>query len=308
MPEKPVNKGFLAHRRLFKLYRSRRFAGQIVEYTIDSFHLIDDPAHDFLQDFKRDFGTFGSHEVDSLDGAERYGVIVGSLVAHDSHRAHVGEGRKVLVDFFVEAGVGDLFAVDGIGILNDADFLSGDFTDDADAKARAREWLAEYQIFRDAQLETGFADLVFEEVAERLDDLFEVDVFRQAAHVVVRFDDGGFAAEAAFYYVRIDGSLGQVIDGADFLCFFFKDADEFLTDDFPFLLRFCDACQLAVVAFLGVDADEVQIKVAVRSEDIFHLVAFVFAKKTMIHEHTGQLFADGAGQQSGCHRGIHTAG
>ena len=135
---------------LFKFYRSRRFAGQIVEYTIDSFHLIDDPAHDFLQDFKRDFGTFGSHEVDGLDGAERYGVIVGSLVTHDSHRAHVGEGRKVLVDFFVEAGVGDFFAVDGVGVLNDADFLSGDFANDADAKTRAREWLAEYQIFRDA--------------------------------------------------------------------------------------------------------------------------------------------------------------
>ena len=154
--------------------------------------------------------AFGGHEVDGVDGAERYGVVVGSLVAHDADGAHVGEGGEVLaIGLFVEAGVGDLLAVDGVGVLHDADFLGGDFADDADAEARAREWLAEDEGFREAQFEAGFADLVFEEVAERLNDFFEVDVVREAAHVVVGFDDGGFSAEAALNYVRVDGSLGE---------------------------------------------------------------------------------------------------
>ena len=104
-----------------------------------------------------------------------------------------------------------------------------------DAKARAREWLAEYQVFRDAQFKAGFADLVFEEVAERLNDFFEVDVVREAAHIVVGFDDGGFAAKAALYYVRVDGSLCQIVDGSDFLCFFLKTR----MNSSPMILRFC---------------------------------------------------------------------
>src|SRR5699024_5282862 len=128
---------------LFELYRSRRFTGQIVEYTIDSFHLIDNPAHDFLQDFERNLCGFCGHEVDGVDGAERYVVVVGTFGYHDADRAHVGEGGEVLTDGIVEAGVGDFFAVDGVGVLNDTDFFGGDFTDDADAETRTREWLTE---------------------------------------------------------------------------------------------------------------------------------------------------------------------
>ena len=293
---------------LFKLYRSRRFTGQIVEYTIDSFHLIDNPAHDFLQDFERNLCGFCGHEVDGVDGAERYGVVVGTFVSHDADRAHVGEGGEVLANGFVEAGVGDFFAVDGVGVLNDTDFFGGDFTDDADAETRTREWLTEDEGFREAQFEAGFADLVFEEVAERFDDFFEVYVVREAAHVVVGFDNGGFSAEAAFNDVRVDGSLGEEVHGTDFFGFFFEDADKFFADDLTFLFRLCDACQFAVIAFLSVDADEVQVKVAFRTEYAFYFVAFVFAEKAVIHEYAGQLFTDGAGKEAGCHGGVYAAG
>ena len=69
---------------LFKFYRSRRFAGQIVEYSVYAFHFVDDPAHDFLQHFKWNLCAFGCHEIDGLYSAERYGVVVGTLVAHDT--------------------------------------------------------------------------------------------------------------------------------------------------------------------------------------------------------------------------------
>jgi len=37
--------------------------------------------------------------------------------------------------------------------------------------------------------ETGFADFVFEEVAQWLDDLFEIYIVRKSSYIVVGFDD-----------------------------------------------------------------------------------------------------------------------
>ena len=51
----------------------------------------------------------------------------------------------------------------------------------------------------------------------------------------MRFDDCGFTAETALYHVRINGSLYEEIDSADFLCFLFKYTDEFFSDNFTFL-------------------------------------------------------------------------
>ena len=60
-----------------------------------------------------------------------------------------------------------------------------------------REWLTEYEVFRDAELKAGFSYFVFEEVAQRLDDFFEIYVIRQSSDVMMGFDDGGFSADAA---------------------------------------------------------------------------------------------------------------
>ena len=52
-------------------------------------------------------------------------------------------------------------------------FSAVDFADDTDTKSRSREWLTEYQLLRNAKLQTGFADLILEQIAEWLDDLLE---------------------------------------------------------------------------------------------------------------------------------------
>ena len=93
-------------------------------------HFINNSACYFSKYFPRNLCCFCSHEVDGLYGAECYCVVVGSLIAHYANRAHVCEGCEVLVDFLVEAGVCDFFAVDGIGILDDAYFFSGYFATD----------------------------------------------------------------------------------------------------------------------------------------------------------------------------------
>ena len=118
----------------------------------------------------------------------------------------------------------------------------------------------------------------------------------------------GFSAETALNYIRVNGSLCQEIHSTDFLRLFLKNTDEFLTDNLTLCFRLGHACQLLIVTLLGVDTDKVQVKLAVRSEDLFYLIALIFTKETVIHKYTGQLLTDGSGQKSCCHRGIHAAG
>ena len=108
MPEKPVNKGFLAHRRLFELNRSGRLTRQIIEHAVHALHLVDDPAHHLLQHFKRDLRRLGGHEVHGLHRPERHGVIIGPLIAHNAYRAHVGQCREILVDLLVQPALRSL--------------------------------------------------------------------------------------------------------------------------------------------------------------------------------------------------------
>ena len=157
----------------------------------------------------------------------------------------------------------DFFTVDVVCVLNDAYFLFGYFSDDTDSKTRAREWLTEYQSFRNSKLQSGFADFVFEEVTERFDDFFEIYEIRKTAYVVVRFDHCGFSAKTALYNVRIDGSLCEEIHCSDLLCFFFENTDELFTDDLTFCFRLCNACKLVIVSLLCIDTNKVQIELTV---------------------------------------------
>lgn len=43
--------GFATQLQLFKLYRSWRFARQIVEYSVYTFDFVDDSVHNFIKDF-----------------------------------------------------------------------------------------------------------------------------------------------------------------------------------------------------------------------------------------------------------------
>ena len=170
------------------------------------------------------------------NGPQGNGVIVGAEIAHNADRPHIGQGSEILAQALVHAGLGDLFPVDGIGILHDAHFLSGYFADDADSQTGSGEWLTEYQVFRNTQLQAHLADLILKEEAQRLYDLLEIDIIRQSAYIVVGLDDCGFS-QSGFDDVGINGSLYQEVYGANFLCLFFKDTDEFLANDFTLSFR-----------------------------------------------------------------------
>ena len=308
MPEVRINTGFRHFSPLFKFDRCRGFAGAVVEDAVDVLDLVDDAAGDGLEQAPRDLGGFGRHEIGGGHGAQGHGIVVGALIAHNAHTAHVGQRGVVLADALIKTGFCNLLAPDGVGFLYHLDLIRRDFADDADGKAGAGERLAADEVFRQTQLTAGLTGLILKEVTQRLDDLLEIDVIRQTAYIVVRLDDGAFAAEAAFHDVGVDGALREEIDGANLLCFFFKDADELFADDLALLLRLRYAGEFIVEALASVDADEIELELAVRAEDLADFFHLVLAQQAVVDEYAGELLADGF-RKHGCRNGgIDTAG
>ena len=122
---------------------------------------------------------------------------------------------------------------------------------------------------------------------------------------MVALDSGTGAGAARFNDVRVDSALNEVIDMTDFLGFFFKDANEFFADNLAFLFRIADALEFRQETFLGVNTDEVHVKVSF--EDLFHLVAFVLTKQAMVNKDAGELLTHGLVDENRSNRGINAA-
>ena len=96
-----------------------------------------------------------------------------------------------------------------------------------------------------------FAHFVFKELAQGLDQL-KPQIFRQAADVVMAFDFHGDALSGLridigvgrFDHIGVKGALGKIVKGAKPGGFFFKDADEFVADDFALFFGVGDALDL----------------------------------------------------------------
>ena len=267
-------------------------------------HLVDDAHADTVQHVVGDTGPVGGHEVRGGNGAQGQSIVIGAAVAHDAHGAHVGQHREVLVHGALQVGLGDLVPEDEVGQAQGVQLVLGDLAQDADGKTGAGEGLAHDQILRQTQLAAQLTDLVLEEHAQGLDDLLEVHIVGQTAHIVVALDDGGVAG-AGLDDVGIDGALDQVVHLADLLGLRLKDPDKLLADDLALALGIADAGQLAQEQLLGVGTDEVDVPFL---EGFLHLVALVEAHEAVIHEHAGELIAHGLGHQCRGHGGVHAAG
>ena len=164
-----------------------------------------------------------------------------------------------------------------------------------------------YKIFRNAELQAGFADLIFKQETEGLYDFLEIYMVRKTAYIVVGLDDRTLA-KTALDHIRVDGTLHQEVYGADLLCLFLKNANKLFADNLTFLFGFSDTCKLLIEALLGIDADKVKVIGTIGAKDRFYLIAFVLAEKAVIYEDTSKLLAHCLGHQDCCHRGIHAAG
>lgn len=97
------------------------------------------------------------------------------------------------------------------------------------------------------------------------------------------------AAVAGLDDVWIDCALCKELDVAYFCSLLLEDADEERADDFPLCLWAGDACECGEEAFLGVDADEVEVFVF---EEGLYLVWLAFAHEAVIDEDAVELVAD----------------
>ncbi|VFS80868.1 Uncharacterised protein [Raoultella terrigena] len=84
-----------------------------------------------------------------------------------------------------------LFDEDSVRATQQVAVLFLHFAQHANAEARTRERVTVQHVVRQAQLETDFTHFVFEQLFERFNEA-HLHLFRQAAHVVVRFDNVRF--------------------------------------------------------------------------------------------------------------------
>ena len=81
-------------------------------------------------------------------------------------------------------------------------------------------------------------------------------MLRKPAHIVVGLNHSRLA-QAGLNHIRVNGSLDQIIHGANLLCLFFEYTDEFLTYDFTLCLRLFHALQPCIEPLLGIHTDKV---------------------------------------------------
>ena len=100
--------------------------------------------------------------------------------------AHRQGARPALPDVTVKTGLGKLLASDGVGLAKQIQTLLGDLADDADAEPGQGTADAD-DFVRQSKLGTDGTNLILEQGTQWLDEL-ELDVVRQATHIVVRLD------------------------------------------------------------------------------------------------------------------------
>ena len=161
-------------------------------------------------------GPVGGHPVVARDRPDGDDVRVGPAVAHDADRADRGQDRERLPQAAVQAGRLDLVDHDPVGLAERVEPLGRHLADDPDRQARARERLAQDHRLGQPELGADRADLVLEQVAQRLDEL-EAQIGRQPADVVVGLDLLGRLRlrRRALDDVRVERALGQEVDPAE---------------------------------------------------------------------------------------------
>ena len=300
--------------KLFPLDGCWGFASAIQYHAVNLAAFVGDAGGDGGEHVVGHARPVGGHGVLRADRAQDDGGAVGALVALDAHRVNVGEQYdRALPDVAVEAGAGEFFAGDGVGLAQQVETFPGDFADDADAQARAGEGLAPDDLVGQAELGADGAHLVLEEGAQRFDEL-ELDVLGQAADVVVGLDVGRAVAAAGFDDVGVEGALHEELDflaaGAglfeDLTLGFLEGADELLADDLALALGLGDALERFEEVSGGVDGD--QSDAGGGDEVVLDLLDLAFAQQAVVDEHAGELVADGLVDEGSGDCGVDTAG
>src|SRR4029453_12383543 len=199
----------------------------------------------------------------------------------------------------------NFFFDDRVRCLHDGDAFGGDGAEDADGEAGAGERGAADEGGRDAEHDAEVAHFVFEQLAQRLDEL-EAHALGQAADVVVALDGLRRPFERhRLDDVGIERALGEKADVAQLLGLFLEYLDEGDADDAPLLLRVFDAAQAIEEALRGVDGFDAEVKGV--AEELHDALGLAAAQDAVFDEDAGELIADGAVHERRRHRRVDAA-
>ena len=150
------------------------------------------------------------------------------------------------------------------------------------------------------------ADLVLEQVAQRLDEL-EAHVLGQPADVVMALDHGGRAVAAAgLDEVGIQRALDEELGLGQAAGVLLEDADELVADRLALLLRLDDAVQPVEEPVGGVDVD--QLDTHVPAERLGHLGALAETHQPGVDVDARQAVADRPVDEGGGDGRVDAAG
>ncbi len=130
---------------------------------------------------------------------------------------------------------------------------------------------------------------------------------------MVGLDVGSAVSTTGFHDIRVQGALNEELDflagGAglfdDLALRLFERADELLADDLALLLRLAHALERGEEVLGSVHRDELD--AGGLDEIMLDLLGLALAQQAMVHEHAGELFADGLVHQRGGHGGVDAA-
>ena len=157
-----------------------------------------------------------------------------------------------------------------------------------------------------AEFAAKIADLVLEQLAQRLDQL-HVHPLGQAADIVVRLDGDARSAGKghALDHIGIERALCQEIRAADPGGFLVEHLDKFAADKLALLLRVGLASQPLHKARLGIDHHQRDIIMV--AEQSLDLLALVQPQQAMVDKDAGQLVADRLVDQDRRNRAVDAA-
>src|SRR3984957_10071458 len=297
------------------LNRARRLRRDVIDNAVHAFDFIDDAGGDGLQHFVRQGDPVGGHSIFRAYGADGAGVSVGPHIAHDADRHHWQQVGKRLPDFGIEPGFFDFGYDDIVALARQGKAVGRDFSEDAHGEARAGKRLALQDFVRHAEVAADFANFVFKQIFQRLDEL-EFHFIGQAADIVVRLDDLRRPAHRArLDHIGIKRTLHQPLDLAfgffDAERFFFENFNELVADALALFFRIADAFELTKNPRGAIDGIEMQSELV--AERLLSFFKFVLAQHAVVDEDAGQArlafgVAHCAIDQDCSDRGIHTAG
>lgn len=169
--------------RLLELDSSWWLLGNVVDDSADTWNLVDDSGGDTAEELSVKIEPIGGHVVGGLDGTEGDDLVVDTLVTHDTDGADREEGSEGLGDLAVETGGLNLLDEDVVGLAGNVDLFWGYLTEDTDGNSWSWEGVAPDEILWNAEVGTEDADLILEELTERLNEL-EVHVLEETTNIL----------------------------------------------------------------------------------------------------------------------------